>query len=261
MAKAPGFWSVSGRLGPLVATAIHDGHALRPDAAAWVALDEDTRLREEDPFTSCWTTSGDVRIVARQSRFEVDLNRPWDGAVYRRPDEAWGLTVWRPGVPASVFARSLEAYDAFYAQLGGLLGRLTTRFGRVAVLDLHSYNHRRDAPDRADDPAGSPDVNIGTSNMDRARWARVVDRFAAEAGRGRCGGRRVTVGENVRFEGGHMVRWIHARFPDSVCALAVEVKKIFMDEWTGRASPAAIAEIGQILHHAAEGVREELARA
>ena len=37
--------------GPIVATAIHDGHALRDECHACIGLDEETRLREEDPYT------------------------------------------------------------------------------------------------------------------------------------------------------------------------------------------------------------------
>ena len=38
--------------GPIVATAIHAGHALHPEIAALIALDEAIRMREEDPFTA-----------------------------------------------------------------------------------------------------------------------------------------------------------------------------------------------------------------
>jgi hypothetical protein len=34
--------------GPLVAAAIHDGHAVRPELNEWLALDDGQRLREED---------------------------------------------------------------------------------------------------------------------------------------------------------------------------------------------------------------------
>jgi N-formylglutamate amidohydrolase len=252
------FWSVTGREGPIVATAIHDGHAVRENAAAWLAVDENVRLREEDPFTACWTRVGDVRVVAGHSRFEFDLNRPREQAVYRRPQDAWGLTVWQRDVPARVFVGSLALYDAFYQELRGLLDRLTRHFGRVVVLDIHSYNHRRAGPDAPADPCGHPDVNIGTSNMDRARWAPVVDRFVADMSAGTVQGRRLDVRENVCFQGGHLARWVHEHFSDSACAIAVEFKKIFMDEWTGAGEPAVIADIGRVLEATVPGLRREL---
>ncbi len=76
---------------PIVATAIHDGHELRPDVANLVALSDSDRLREEDPFTGIWTTIVGSRMVCSRSRFEVDLNRPRATAVYKKPEDAWGL--------------------------------------------------------------------------------------------------------------------------------------------------------------------------
>ena len=49
--------------GPIVATAIHDGHALRAEIAARLALDEAVRLREEDPFTARIAAQVPTRIV------------------------------------------------------------------------------------------------------------------------------------------------------------------------------------------------------
>jgi hypothetical protein len=46
-------------------------------------------------------------------------------------------------------------------------------------------------------------------------------------------GRRLDVRENVKFRGGNVPRWIHETFPNSGCAVAIEFKKFFMDEWTG----------------------------
>ncbi|MGH8657056.1 MAG: N-formylglutamate amidohydrolase, partial [Gammaproteobacteria bacterium] len=71
--------------GPIVATAIHAGHALHPEIAALIALDEATRLREEDPFTAQLARVAPTRLIALRSRFEVDLNRPRERAVYRVP--------------------------------------------------------------------------------------------------------------------------------------------------------------------------------
>lgn len=65
-----GDWS-----GQLVATAIHTGHDLRPEVADAMILDEQTRFREEDPFTDVIGSRLPARAVVHRSRFEVDLNR------------------------------------------------------------------------------------------------------------------------------------------------------------------------------------------
>jgi hypothetical protein len=43
------------------------------------------------------------------------------------------------------------------------------------------------------------------------------------------------------------VRWIHERYADTGCALALEFKKVFMDEWTGEPDDEHIAELGRAL--------------
>ena len=73
-------------------------------------------------------------------------------------------------------------------------------------------------------------------------------------------GRRLDVRENVNFRGGHSGEWTHTTLPRSVCVFSIEVKKFFMDEWTGRLDPAVHAAVGQALASAVPGVLEELER-
>src|SRR4051812_28667298 len=87
-------FTVSIGSGPVVWTAVHAGHDLRPEIAERIALDEDTRRREEDPFTDQLMGDDGVRAAVHRSRFEVDLNRPRETAVYREPEDAWGLDLW-----------------------------------------------------------------------------------------------------------------------------------------------------------------------
>ncbi len=246
---------------PIVATAIHAGHRLRPEVAELIALDAAERLREEDPYTDRWTTVVPARVVGTYSRFEVDLNRPRDGAVYRSPDEAWGLTVWREPLQESVIERSLARYDAFYESVGGLLDEMHERWGAFAVLDLHSYNHRRNGP--IGEPAGlreNPEVNIGTSILDRNRFGRALERFGEALG-APVDGESLDVREDVKFRGGHFSRWIMSRYPGEVCSLAVEFKKTFMDEWTGEPDEARIRMISGRLAAAVPVLLAELGRA
>lgn len=223
--------------GPLVAAAIHDGHAIHPKTLAHVALPEPERLREEDPFTGRLTDVAPTRIVGRRSRFEIDLNRPPEGAVYRTPEDAWGLDVWDGReAPSDVVERSMGVYDAFYQAVEKLLEMKIREYGSVVVYDLHSYNHRRGGPDGPlADPEGNPEVNVGTGSLDRARWGGLVDRFMADLRRGAAdaGVDDLDVRENVKFQGGHFSRWVHKTFGNAACVIAIEFKKTFMDEWTG----------------------------
>jgi hypothetical protein len=252
-------WTIVRSDDPIVATAIHDGHVLRDDVSAIHALSETERLREEDPFTGRWTAVAPTRIVPLRSRFEVDLNRPRERAVYLRPGDAWDLSLWKQDPPADLIASSLAEYDAFYSMLGEVLSHLVGLFGRVVVLDLHTYNHRRQGPDRpAADPEANPEVNVGTGSMDRELFRPVVDRFIGDLRGSGVRRKRPDVRENVKFLGGHMSRWIHRSFPGTVCALAVEFKKVFMDEWSGVVDEKAHREIAGALAETIPGLREEI---
>lgn len=236
-------WEMVRGAGPFVAVALHAGHALRPEVAALVAASEADRLREEDPATASFGSAVPTRIAVHRSRFEVDLNRPRERAVYGDRADTWGIDVWRElPLPVEVVERSHALYDDFYAAMQTLLDDLTARYGGFVVLDLHSYNHRRagaDAP--PDDPTENPDVNIGTGSLDRHRWAPVVDAFARTLGDALAPG--ADIRENVKFRGGHLSRWVHERFANG-CCLAVEFKKTYMDEWSGIVDAAAVSRIG-----------------
>jgi hypothetical protein len=206
-----------------------------------------------------WTSIAPTRIVGLHSRFEVDLNRPRDKAVYRSPEDSWGLQVWKQPLPEEVVQRSLAAWDAFYHHIHALLAQLTEQYPRVILLDIHSYNHRRGGPEAAaSDAEGNPEVNIGTRSMNRDRWGPIVDRFISELRSFDYNGRNLDVRENVKFFGGHLPTWIHQTFPDNVCAIAIEFKKVFMDEWTGHPDQDQLYAIGQALQSAANGVAEEI---
>jgi N-formylglutamate deformylase len=240
---------------PLLAVALHGGHGVRPEVAAALRLDESVRLREEDPCTARWTSMSAHRVVVHRSRFEVDLNRPRRQAVYRTPAEAWGLDVWGGTPPGPIMQRSLEIYDRFYRDLERVVQGLVVRAGGALVYDLHSYNHRRGGPSAAPAPQRSnPDVNLGTGALDRGRWGGVVDAFLESMGRQRVRGRRLDVRENVRFRGGHLCAWVSEHFPRHACALAIEVKKTFMDEWSHEIDEVAVREIGEGLARSAAHV-------
>ncbi len=246
---------------PLLAFAVHHGHSVRAEISHALALNDAERLREEDPFTGDWTSVAPTRIIGTTSRFEVDLNRPREKAVYRTPADAWGLKVWKQPLSNAAAEQSLREYDRFYAAMDVLLSRAATRHGKFLILDLHSYNHRRDGPDRPADPnQDNPQVNIGTGTMDRSRWGPVVDTLIEALGDHPFPGGPLDVRENVRFRGGHFPRWVHERFPDTGCAVAIEFKKFFMDEWTGEPNRATIDAVTEALAATVPPTLEALAR-
>jgi len=252
-------WLIERGDGPVVATAIHAGHGLRPEIAGLTALDDETRLREEDPFTDQWLPVAGTTVAVSMSRFEVDLNRPRESAVYVKNSDAWDLELWKEPPPIDAIERSLEEYDRFYTDLAEVCDEVAARHDRFVVLDLHSYNHRRLGPDApVDAPVDNPEINVGTGSVDRAVWADVVDSFCQAFASHPFDGGHLDVRENVRFQGGHMSRWLNERYAGRGFCLAIEVKKIFMDEWTGEPAEAVIVNVGDALIAATEAVVESL---
>jgi len=237
----------------VIGAAIHAGHETRPEVADLLALDEETRWREEDPHTQRIAAGCTTYVVANRSRFEVDLNRERHEAVYCTAEESWGLQVWRDEPPPALVDRSLQIYDNFYAELGARFDQLAAA-GPFVVLDVHAYNHRRGGPAAVPAPQeGNPDVNVGTGSMPEI-WRGIADALMAALSQTVVRGQGLDVRENVRFVGREFPLWVHRRYPDRGCALALEFKKTFMDEWTGRVDDNHISELTMALQSAVPSV-------
>lgn len=259
---APGaLWTIERGMSPVIATAIHEGHSVRQSIQDLYALGDQERLREEDPYTEFTARDVSNRIVFHRSRFEVDINRNRGGAIYLTPEQAWGLNVWAKALSNDEIEASLKIHDAYYDMLLAFLTGIERQFGRFLVLDMHSYNHRRAGPTAPSTPQEqAPDINIGTSSMDRGRWAPVVQALIAHFASHSINGRFLDVRENVAFQGkGEQTRFIHAHFPLTGCAIAVEFKKFFMDEWTGEPDTAVLDQLRAIVATAVPLLEEILA--
>ncbi len=233
-----GDWS-----GQLVATSIHAGHDLRPEVADLMVLDETERLREEDPFTDAIASLAPARVLVHRSRFETDLNRVRDIAVYTKPEDCWGLNLWSTDeLPEDVKTRSLEVYDTFYADLAERLDEVAAR-GPFVIYDVHSYNHRRPGADQPAEPVEeNPEVNLGTGSVDRERFGSVVDAFRTSISE-----QGFDVRENIKFKGQALAWWVHERYAGTGLVLALEFKKTFMDEWTGTPDPEHLDKLTRAL--------------
>lgn len=250
------FFSINKELSlPLVATAIHHGHSLRSGLEKYMNLSAQERMREEDPYTGSWTTIAPSQIIGFHSRFQVDLNRPRDKAIYENPEDAWGLKVWK-SLPAGEKIHSLQEYDQFYDAVSNLLDEIIQRFGYCIIYDLHSYNNIRDG--KAGNPAQNPDINIGTGNMNRKMWEPVVNQLINDLKNFDTGDKHLDVRENIKFKGGYFTKWIYDQYGDACCPIAIEFnKKIFMNEVSGLPDPDQLALIGQALQFSTANVYKQ----
>jgi hypothetical protein len=256
------WWTVTRGPGAVIATAIHDGHELRPDVAEAMSLSDPDRLREEDPFTGQAVVDVPTNIIVHRSRFEFDLNRAADSAVYTTPEQSWGLEVWRSTPDEALVSNSLAIHASYYRMLGGLLDEIVAQHGRFVLIDVHSYNHRRDGPDGDCTPQeDAPDINIGTFSMPRDEWGFLLDPLMDEMRHFDFNGRKLDVRENVAFQGkGEQTRFVHERYPGKGCAIALEFKKFFMDEWSGEPDAAELDAMRGFISHTAAVAAELLKR-
>lgn len=247
--------------GRLIAVALHSGHLVRQDLLPHFAIGEAVRLREEDPGTDLLTSIAPTTVISHISRFEHDLNRPREKAVYHRPEDAWGLSVWRAPLASPLLEESLCYYDDFYQSVRSLLADKMEREGRLLLLDMHSYNHRRDGADQPPaDVAGNPDIEIDTTEVGRAHYGRLIDRLIGELRSQTICGKQIDVRENIRFAGpGHFARWVQMEFPSDICVISIEIKKFYMDEWTGQIDLDTLTAVRAAIASTLPGLLELLA--
>lgn len=231
----------------LMVAAIHNGHQIRPELLPYLNLTDKEREREEDPFTSELTNISDNSLNVFTSRFEVDINRPKEKAVYRKPEDAWGLTIYNQEIPADLVATSLRYYDEFYECLHRTFNEILAHHPWLIVYDLHSYNHRRDGIDSYEDPEDNPEINLGTGNIDLDRWGGVVNCLEYTLSHYNFEGRNLDVRKNIKFKGGYFAKWLSMNFGNRVCPIAIEFKKFFMNEWTGEVNQNQLDHIRQLL--------------
>lgn len=231
----------------MVTTAIHNGHKIRPEVLPFLKLSENERLREEDPHTGEWVKIADNRIEVQTSRFEVDVNRPREKAVYRKPEDAWGLELWNDELPDEVVEKSLHIYDEFYRQVAEYFDDLLVDHKNIIVYDLHSYNHRREGYDKYANADENPEINIGTRNLDREAWGNVIDKLMYTMQSYNFEGRHLDIRENVKFGGGYFGKWLYEQYGSRVCILSIEVKKFFMDEWSGESYEPQVRHVRELL--------------
>lgn len=253
------FWELRRGSGPLIGIALHAGHNLRAEIVPLLAIDEAVRFREEDPYSDYWTLACGTQLLTLRSRFEVDLNRPRHEAVYQSPADAWGKRIWNEPPGQEIVDSSLAEHDRFYRELEKDLSDIEREEGRFVVLEFHSYNHRRSGPEAAAaDAFQNPEINVGTGNMNREIWAPVVDCFMDTLASFDFLGRHLDVRENVNFQGRYLSQFVSERFPNTGCAMAIEVKKFFMDEWTGLADTRQISALFEGFRVAGSAIVKEL---
>ncbi len=231
---------------PLLALAIHNGHSLPEALVPYTYINEEDRFREEDPYTGSIAQHYANHIILETSRFAVDLNRRPEKAVYLNPEDAWGLNVRNGIVPHSILAGLRYSYQNWYTTLQYQIERMLAKHPVIIALDLHSYNHRRGGPDAPPDPQEkNPDIILGRSNLPEDYYP-LIEKLRQRLDGQDLAGRSLDVRCDVKFPGGYLPRFLNEHYPRRVICIAVEFKKIFMDEHSGVLNPVLLHSLRQI---------------
>ena len=240
------FFTLINRKTPVLAFALHDGHYVDDAWRDHLTLDEQGLAREEDPYTGYMISELPVtQVTVHTSRFQLDLNRTKAKAIYQKPEDAWGLTVWKD-LPETRIEELHAKYDQFYEAVDKLLREVIAAYGCFFILDVHSYNHRRDHPLQQAPSSTHPEVNLGTA-YNKDKWKGVCDRFTDVLAHQKVFNHTVDARQNVIFKGGAFAQWVIEKYGEYGAVLSVEFKKTFMDEWTGIADIPHINKLKDLL--------------
>lgn len=223
---------------PYACAAVHDGQQFRKslwDNCLHTAYD---RWYEEDPETKNMIKSHPIVIAACDSRFEYDLNRPAEEAIF---ETAWGKQLWKQPLADIEKEKSLQKHHNFYEVVQALISKLEEKFGVCVVYDMHSYNWQR--WDRE-----VPTWNLGTSNIDNDRFGNQVELWRELLS-------SIKLPHNIKqsakindtFQGnGYFLKFITHNFQNTL-VLATEIAKVYCDEYTQIIFPEVVAAAEQHL--------------
>ena len=216
---------------PFICTAIHDGGRVRDEIIDNCALSQAERYFEEDPYTGEFINNMPITVIGRDSRYEYDLNRGPDTAIY---EEAWGKVVWNTPLTEQQKAESLEKHNRFYRVMRALYNRVLKKHKGCLVYDIHSYNYKRKGDD-------APAFNIGTEQLDVEKYGEVINHWNDILNEITIADHEIRSALDEVFYGRGYQATVAKEF-DNMLVLPTEFKKFFMDEMTGVVDRDVIAD-------------------
>ncbi len=219
---------------PYICGAVHNGHQFRKSLWENCLHTEFERWYEEDPATLEMVQAHPIVISGRDSRFEYDLNRDPENAIYK---DAWGKQLWKKPLSQKERALSLRKHESFYKVLHALVAQLEKKYGKALVFDMHSYNWQRWDRD-------VPTWNLGTANIDTERFATIAEDWSRKLGQINLpGGIPSTSKINDTFQGnGYFLKYITQNFRNTL-VLATEIAKVYCDELSGIIYPEVVRSV------------------
>jgi hypothetical protein len=223
---------------PYVCGAVHDGNQFRKELWKNCKHTAYERWFEEDPATKEMIQTHPIVIAGMDSRFEYDLNRAPETAIY---EDAWGKQLWHKPLSKEMIDKSLKKHANFYEVVHALIKKIEDKFERCVVYDMHSYNWKR--WDRE-----VPTWNLGTANVDEDRFQEDINSWSAILGQMELpNGIKSTSKINDTFRGnGYFLKYITQHF-DNTLVLATEIAKVYCDELEQIMYPEVVAAVEKYL--------------
>lgn len=223
---------------PFACGAVHDGHQFRRELWENCIHTEYDRWFEEDPATKEMVQTHPIVIAGMDSRFEYDLNRAPESAIY---EDAWGKQLWHNPLSTAMKQKSLDKHANFYKVVHALITKLEEKFGVCVVYDMHSYNWKRWERE-------VPTFNLGTGNVNNERFGAIIELWRSMLSKiDFPNGIAATSKINDTFQGnGYFLKFITEHFSNSL-VLATEVKKIYCDEINQIMFPEVVSAVENAL--------------
>lgn len=250
-------YEIKNQESPMWSFAIHDGHHIDEDFLSYISLSDKERLREEDPFTAKIADLPVNQFIVETSRFQLDLNRDLENAVYLHPDQAWGLNVFRANLPSNYLLELYKQHQSIYYTIERHLSTTIKKFGFFIILDIHSYNAKREGAEQEINKVKNPQINLGTY-YNHDKWRDLIDEFRSAFNKFKLNDETIDVRENVKFKGGNLAQHIINQYGELGCVLSIEFRKDFMDEWSGEPYMDKIAAINQLLKNVLQSMNSYL---
>ncbi len=240
---------------PFWAFAIHDGQQIDPFIDPYINLNESERLREEDPFTAVMAELPMNQFIVGSSRFQLDLNRKIEDSVYLRPDQAWGLQVWKDSLPENIVTELYLDHKNIFQEIEEQIQETIDQFGYFVVYDIHSYNAKRNGSEEEVDTEINPQINLGTAYVD-PKWQPLIDQLMGFISKDSLYDGPIDIRENIKFKGGYLSQLINKKFGAYGCVLSIEFRKDFMDEWTGAPDLPRVVSCKQLLMNSIQVLKQ-----
>ena len=223
---------------PYACGAVHNGHQFRKELWHNCIHTEYERWFEEDPETKEMIKNHPIVIAGCDSRFEYDLNRAPETAIYT---DAWGKQLWYNPLPRNQKEKSLQKHADFYKVVYTLINKLEEKFGVCIVYDIHSYNRKRWNRE-------VPTWNIGTGNVDNIRFENEIESWRSILEKTPLpNGIKSTSKINDTFQGnGYFLKFITKNFKNTL-VLATEIAKVYCDELEQIMYPEVVSSVEKYL--------------